>query len=252
MTDREPTTGSYARRTSEPVRYYPIVQGGETVGYLWASVDDDAASCLRRLAKKEESLRAYRVWNERLKESKSLGLTPLQALRRWAGAGESDEHGVLVAPERQASTLSELQEIANPGHVDRVEEKRRANPLGSWRREVPPVVSYRPRDYPKTTEAPVRYVPVTRGTTVLGYLWASAADDAASYLYRQAAGDDGVNSGVPWRKALRAALDYGMTPLQALHHAIGTPEDDRAGGIPADTPVNEAPSLAALRSIAQA
>ncbi|OLT10819.1 hypothetical protein BJF79_25445 [Actinomadura sp. CNU-125] len=164
------------------MRYHPIVRNGETVGYLWASVDDNAASCLRRLAKEEESLHAYRFWDERLKACKAQGLTPLQALRRWAGESSGGEHGRLDAPEREAST----------------------------------------------------------------------ADDAASYMHRAAAGDDGFNSSVPWRRALRAALEYGMTPLQALHHAVGTPEDVRAGGIPADTPVSEAPSLAALRSIAQA
>ncbi|MBE1533360.1 hypothetical protein [Actinomadura algeriensis] len=228
MTDQAPIDHTYARHTDGPVRYYPIVRSGETVGFLWASVDDSAASCLRRLAKKEESLHAYRVWNERLKASKAQGLTPLQALRRWVGESDGAEHGCLDVPEREASTLSELREIANPGHVDPLREKRRANPPGSWRQGTPPVVSFRPRDYPKTTEAPVRYVSVMKDGVILGYLWASTADDAASYIYRQSAGDDGVDSGVPWRKALRA------------------------GGIPTDTPVNEAPSLGALRSIAQA
>ncbi|OLT23508.1 hypothetical protein BJF79_45955 [Actinomadura sp. CNU-125] len=233
------------------MRYYPIVRNGETVGYLWASKEDDAASCLRRLAKKEESLRAYHVWNERLKASKAEGLTPLQALRRWAGTDDGGEGGRLDVPEREASTLAELREIANPGHVDPIEEERRANPLGSWRQGTSPIVTFRPRDFPKTTEGPVRYVSVMKDGDILGYLWASTADDAASYMYRVAAGDDGFNSAVPWRRALRAALEYGMTPMQALHHAIGTPQDDRAGGIPTDTLINEAPNLAALRSIAQ-
>ncbi len=254
MTDRGASAGSYARDTDQPVRYYPITLRGETVGYLWASVTDDAASCLRRLAKKDESLRAYRVWDGRLRAAKARGLRPLEALRQWAGAPEEDGPGRLDdgAGEREAAGLAELREIANPGHAGPLDERRRRSRSSAVRRgERPPVpAGPGPGDYPMTAEGAVRYVPVSKGGVVLGYLWASAAGDAASYVIRRAAGDAGFDSAVPWRRALRAARESGLTPLEALERAIGTPEDERGGGVPAGTPVSEAPGLAVLRDLA--
>ncbi|MFB4301421.1 hypothetical protein [Actinomadura sp. NTSP31] len=257
MTDHRGYQGSYRRESSGPVRYYPIVARGETVGYLWAAAADNAASCMRRLALKEESWRAYRVWNDRLKDAWAQDLTPLQALRKWVGEPEGDDYGRLDdgAGELEAPSLDALGELANPGHVDAIEERIRRDPRATsrWRGGPPPPVpvgSPRPT-YPKTTDAPVRYLPVTRNGVVLGYLWASVANDAAAYVFRRAIGDDGFNSAMPWIKALRAAFEYGMTPLEALHHAIGTPEDERSGGIPAGTVPSTAESLSALLEIAQ-
>lgn len=105
-----------------------------------------------------------------------------------------------------------------------------------------------PDTYPKETTAAVRFVPVQRQGRLLGYLWASVDDVAAGYLWRPDARPDSFNTGQEWVRRLRWAKANGLTPLQALRHWVGQPED--AGGhLPAGTE-QEAPSLDALKSAA--
>ncbi|WP_336206951.1 hypothetical protein [Nonomuraea sp. LPB2021202275-12-8] len=109
--------------------------------------------------------------------------------------------------------------------------------------------TFSPESYARTTDSAVRFVPVGMGGTVLGYLWASTTDEAAKYVARRDAGDAGVNAGVAWVQRLRWAKATGLTPLQALRHWAGQPEDTRAGRIDPDTE-RVLPSLRALEDLA--
>ena len=52
--------------------------------------------------------------------------------------------------------------------------------------------------YRMSTETPVRYLPITRGGEVLGYLWASETDAAAAYVARKGTGAAGFQAGGLW------------------------------------------------------
>lgn len=104
-----------------------------------------------------------------------------------------------------------------------------------------------PDDFAWTTDAPVRYVPVAKAGNLLGYLWAATTDDAAAFVVREAQGSDAFNASAAWVERLRWAKGRGMTPLQALRHWAGTPEDDRAGAVAG--PEREAPNLGDLRRL---
>jgi hypothetical protein len=104
-----------------------------------------------------------------------------------------------------------------------------------------------PDSFPRDTESGVRFVPVTRQGTLMGYVWASVTDDAAGYIARDAAGDDGFNTGVRWVQRLRWAKANGLTPLQVLTHWAGQPEDAATGRISPDAESTGA-SLAELRA----
>jgi ADP-ribosylglycohydrolase len=99
------------------------------------------------------------------------------------------------------------------------------------------------------TASAVRYVPVTRAGAVLGYLWAATGDDAAAFVVREAQGQDAFNASVAWVERLRWAKAQGMSPLQALRHWAGAPEDRRAGAVERGTE-REAGSLAELQEVA--
>lgn len=108
-----------------------------------------------------------------------------------------------------------------------------------------------PDSYLRTTSAAVRYLPVVKDGTVIGYLWAATTDDAAQYVPREQAGDAAFDATVAWTQRLRWAKANGITPLQALRHWAGESEDARAGRISAGAPF-ELPSLDMLVELATA
>lgn len=71
-------------------------------------------------------------------------------------------------------------------------------------------------EYSETTDHPVRYFTVQHEGLVLGYLWASADDEAAGYEPRTAAGDSAFEAGREWLLRLREAHSQGLTALVAL------------------------------------
>ncbi|MEV0153941.1 hypothetical protein AB0H57_09405 [Micromonospora sp. NPDC050686] len=107
-----------------------------------------------------------------------------------------------------------------------------------------------PDNYPNTTTAPVRCVPVLLGERTIGYLWAAVTDDAAGFVPRPDAGPAGLNAGIGWVQRIRWAKANQVRPLQLLRHWAGKPEHARAGLVPDVAPA-EAPSLAELRAYAQ-
>ncbi|MFI0350657.1 hypothetical protein [Actinomadura sp. 9N407] len=68
-----------------------------------------------------------------------------------------------------------------------------------------------PARYAATTGRPVRYLAVGDGTgTILGYLWVADGEEAAGFVRRPAAGDDGGNEAVAWSAELRDAKSRGV------------------------------------------
>lgn len=210
----------YPASTEGPVRYLPVVLRGKVVGYLWASVTDDAAHWQVRGDAGALGKNAGVPWVMRLREAGKQGLTPLEALRVWKGTPEDPRGGAIPADaeEHEAPSLRALQELTG--------------------------------DYPASTDQAVRYFPVAlRGRTV-GYLWASVPDDAASFLARPDAGAAGESARVMWERRLREAAKEALTPLQALRKWWGAAEDPNGGAIPGKAKETETPSLRALEDIA--
>ncbi|WP_395992949.1 hypothetical protein [Actinomadura sp. 9N215] len=210
----------YPASTDGPVRYFPVVLQGKVVGYLWASVTDDAAHWQDRGDAGALGKNAGVPWVQRLSEAGEEGLTPLQALRKWKGAPEDPRGGAIPADaeEREAPSLRALQELTG--------------------------------DYPASTDQAVRYFPVVLQGRTVGYLWASVTEDAASFLARPDAGAAGEGARTVWEQRLHEAVKDALTSLQALHKWRGDPEDPRGGAIPDKAKEREAPSLHALEDIA--
>ncbi|MCP2358407.1 hypothetical protein HD597_005427 [Nonomuraea thailandensis] len=107
---------SYPRTTSSAVRYVPVLMGESVIGYVWAAVTDDAARYVRRLSAGEAADNAAVMWTRRLRWAKANGLTPLQALRHWAGQDEDERAGrVPAGVEFELPGLQELEELAAVG-----------------------------------------------------------------------------------------------------------------------------------------
>ncbi|MDT0571705.1 hypothetical protein RM704_30305 [Streptomyces sp. DSM 3412] len=87
--------------------------------------------------------------------------------------------------------------------------------------------------YKRSRAGQVRYVPVVADQGgVLGYLWASDADAAASFEPRDAAGEDGYKAGLVWLDRLHESYERGLTPSEALTACARTPADPVAGHVP--------------------
>ncbi|NJC72173.1 hypothetical protein HC031_20985 [Planosporangium thailandense] len=84
---------------------------------------------------------------------------------------------------------------------------------------------------------------------LIGYLWAAVTDDAISFVVRDKGGDAAYNAAVRWTHRLRWAKANGITPLQALRHWAGQPEEPLTGYVP-EGAEQEAPSLGALEALA--
>ncbi|MGC5411647.1 hypothetical protein ACPXCX_49510, partial [Streptomyces sp. DT225] len=70
--------------------------------------------------------------------------------------------------------------------------------------------------YQRTAEGEVAYVPVLGEHGLLGYLWASDAEHAASFEPRDVGDDETYRTGLRWLDHLRAAHDQGLAPSEAL------------------------------------
>jgi hypothetical protein len=130
------------------------------------------------------------------------------------------------------------------GVVPHVEQD--GTPSDSWSRyEIPrryDVFTHAPGfghiGYRRSVTGDVWYVPVTDDHGVLGYLWASDAEQAASFEPLNLDDDERYRAALAWLDRLRSAHDRGLSPSRALAELMGCSPEDFVG--PAD--------LAALRN----
>ncbi|WP_051468232.1 hypothetical protein [Actinomadura oligospora] len=222
----------YEPFTRKPVEYLPVVLGGQTIGYLWASETDTAASFVRRLETARLAFEAPLVWSERLTEAGEQDLPAREAIRRWIGAPEDPRAGAVpagVTPQR-ADSPAVVQRLANPdlapstGPLIQDGEFPDGTPVDRSRGWGPLHVEM-PASYPAQTAGPVVYrAVVAESGLILGYLWASG--DAASYVARPDAGLDGTNRSVVLYPALREAFAQGVPAVQAIRSLA--PDADEA------------------------
>ncbi|MFJ4623147.1 hypothetical protein [Streptomyces sp. NPDC088812] len=84
--------------------------------------------------------------------------------------------------------------------------------------------------YRRTAEGEVRYVAVrSEDARVLGFLWASDDENAASFEPRDVGDDATYRAGLVWLERLRAAHDRGLSPSAALAELSGLPDEQDAG-----------------------
>ncbi|APU38480.1 MULTISPECIES: hypothetical protein [unclassified Streptomyces] len=95
--------------------------------------------------------------------------------------------------------------------------------------------------YRRSVSGAVRYVPVTDDRGVLGYLWASESEPAASFESLDLDDDERYRTALMWLNRLRSASDRELSPCQALTELTGRSLSDTEGPV----------SLAELRARAE-
>ncbi|WP_455431588.1 hypothetical protein [Streptomyces gelaticus] len=70
--------------------------------------------------------------------------------------------------------------------------------------------------YARSADGEVQYIPVHGEHGLLGYLWASDAENAASFEPRDVGNEECYEVGLLWLDRLRSAHDRGLSPSQAL------------------------------------
>ncbi|MFB6850574.1 hypothetical protein ACFCXS_37860 [Streptomyces sp. NPDC056373] len=108
-----------------------------------------------------------------------------------------------------------------------------------------------PPQYRNHTDRPVRYFTVVdkEDGSVLGYLWASDADDAAAYEPRKAGGPRAANEGGSWIRRLRERKSRGLRPTQTLVELYNEPELGGRGR-PLPGSLTDAPNAATVEALA--
>ncbi|EFL15901.1 hypothetical protein [Streptomyces sp. C] len=85
--------------------------------------------------------------------------------------------------------------------------------------------------YGRRASGAVRYVPVVGAHGVLGYLWASDDEGAASFEPRELADLDGYRAGLTWLDRLQEAYERGLAPTAAILELGERPADPVAGRV---------------------
>lgn len=104
----------YATTTSSAVRYLPIVKEGRHIGYLWASVDNDAADYLPLHSAGKTAQVAAGLWQLRLSQGYRQRIPPLQILRDNRHHPEDRLSGMIQpdAAEAELPSLEHLKTLA--------------------------------------------------------------------------------------------------------------------------------------------
>ncbi|MGW2817322.1 hypothetical protein [Streptomyces sp. NPDC001415] len=102
----------YECTTDHPVRYLTVEHAGDVVGYLWASVADDAAGFAPRVAVGDIAFQAGAGWLLALREAHSQGLAPLAAMDWLARRPPRPEIGLITGAARELASLDALEELS--------------------------------------------------------------------------------------------------------------------------------------------
>ncbi|MBY8855883.1 hypothetical protein K7711_05280 [Nocardia sp. CA2R105] len=253
----------YDTRTRKPVIYLPVTCEGRLVGYLWASAADDGLSAGFHPKIDEEIFRddisrlmGTGFWADRLRESFQQDLLPRGGIRHWIGESEHSSYGGVAANAREstADSSAELWNQLNPtvpfdpdpSYEPLIQDGE--YPDGS--RAHPPEPAMPISTYPDEAVGELVYLTASLRGSVIGYVWAAAADDAAGWLPLAEAGPDGVVAGGLWRSRLMGAYSEGLTPLAALRRMriLRNPAEDTFGRIEPDATEQRIASLQDLRN----
>jgi hypothetical protein len=102
----------YQELTDHPVRYFPVQRAERTMGYVWASVGDEAAGYEPRTAAGEGAFEVGAEWLLRLRAARGQGLTPLAALTWVAQRPPRPEAGLVLEDIPQEARLDTLEELS--------------------------------------------------------------------------------------------------------------------------------------------
>ncbi|MFB7598791.1 hypothetical protein [Streptomyces sp. NPDC056160] len=110
----EPGPARYRTWTDKPVRYFTVVdkQGGATLGYVWASDEDDAAAWVPRKAAGGRALAEGGHWHARLQEAKGQGVAPSRALADMLSSPEGNRGRALTGSLSDAPDADAVKALA--------------------------------------------------------------------------------------------------------------------------------------------
>ncbi|EFL25013.1 conserved hypothetical protein [Streptomyces himastatinicus ATCC 53653] len=107
------TENDYEEITDHPVRYFTIQREGRTIGYVWASIGDNAACYEPRTAAGDEAFEAGREWLLRLRTAHEQGLDAVAALDWLTRLPSRPKIGTITeATPQEAPSLDFLEELS--------------------------------------------------------------------------------------------------------------------------------------------
>ncbi|MGI5140023.1 MULTISPECIES: hypothetical protein [unclassified Streptomyces] len=106
-----------------------------------------------------------------------------------------------------------------------------------------------PPRYNRATDGPVQYVSIANAAgSVIGYVWANDADEAAGWLTPPGLRPADLNAGAPWLWKLRDAKARDLAPTALLAELMeGAGDSERSHVVPGS--LSEVGTLGALRDL---
>ncbi|WP_017613721.1 hypothetical protein [Nocardiopsis salina] len=244
-------------KETTPVHYYVIHLKGRPIAALLTQGERNAKFlAIMDATDLETRLSASEAWGRRLAQDAEQDLTPMESIQRWRGVAPEPSIGG-IPPEAELHTctdLAELDQLLNPGLEPEEDDltKLLQDPVHLYGRDWGPFVTKKvDTGYRILASGEVTYLPVRLGETVIGYLWASDAENARDYVPRPAAGAPAWRARRWWIRQAVDAAGRGLSPAQALRERIGLPEDPVGGRLDPTDKESIAAGRKGLEQIAQ-
>lgn len=240
-----------------PVNYYMIRWEGLSIGALLAQGERNTRFlAVMGATDLETRISSSEAWGSRPSKDAEEGHGPIESIRRWKGVPSQSGVGEIPQDARlhTCADLEELDRILNPGYEpekDTISE-RVHDFLTSRGRDRGPFVTKRvDTGYRILARGEVLYRPVRMEGTLIGFLWASDAENARGYEPRPVAGPSAWRAESWWIDQAAEAAARGLTPAGALRERIGMPEDPVGGRLDSSDDELIAASTRELRQIAR-
>lgn len=218
-----------------PVSYYMIRWEGLSIGALLAQGERNTRFlAVMGATDLETRLSSSEAWGSRLSKDDEEGFGPIDSIRRWKGVPSQPGVGGIPQDARlhTCADLDELSRLLNPGHEpekDTVNERLQDTHMLYGRDWGPFVTKRVDTGYRVLARGEVLYRPVRMEGTIIGFLWASDAENARGYEPRPAAGPAAWRAESWWIDQAAEVAARGLTPVGALRERIGMPEDPVGG-----------------------
>lgn len=238
------------------MRYVPVVVEGAIAGYLYATDWSEWLQFMGTTGRLDYGFvsDAEEHWRRRAAAYRRQGLNALRAMEA-ARHEPADEYGGKIPGDAEVAEVEDwngLRAIAKPD-FDPANPYKDASMVG-WGpgdREEPELVSYQVwQSYGVLADGPCVYRPVRMGDKMIGYLWASPAENAAGFEPNLRVRPESDYAEGWWLREFTKQHMRGLNALEAIRARIGEAEHPRGGRVDGGDEERDVESLDALQRLA--
>lgn len=250
---------TYPRRGAGRIAFYSVKRDEMTIGYVWATLNDQAMAYWKIVGRLEwgDAAKVSSAWNARIRECYASGFEVMDALEYlkdfpydpligWIDPteGRNERSGVeqfheeiTGRPLKPAREMSK-QSFEDGAPMDRSEGWGPLSPMDPSK-----------KTYKASSDSSITYLPVEKEGKVIGYLWASNRDWAAGFVWEVTPERIGFSASAAWHDWLSYCWQQGLEPVEALRAARDLSPDPARGEVVSGSEEKVIESLKELRRV---